>query len=758
LELYQTGDAHDETVTLRGIYEEPIWPGNPHFLISPFELCHYAIKVYDSASDRLIYSRDFDTMFAEYRTTTPAIEGTKKVFETAPRLPCPKKPARVSIERRDKQNVLSSIYTLNIDPSDYHIVRESADQGDWTFEVQKTGDPHDRVDLAFLAEGYTAADRDKFKADVERMTNFLFTVEPYKGLRDKFNVYGVFRPSAERGVDEPRQHSYKSTALGAGYNAFDLDRYLLTEEIHTMHRMAAQVPYDTIVVLVNTPRYGGGSICLDYCIASADHSTSPRIFVHEFGHSFADLADEYIGTVAYNNMYPPGVEPLEANITELLDPKHVKWQRFLSPGIALPTSTGKSELRAVEDELSAFQKDAKAQITAALANGSAYDELMLATDKLTAREHEIQTRLDKAKAYVAEVATKVGAFEGAGYMAKGMYRPQQFCWMGTAGPDGQFCVVCQQAIHQMIDYYSADSISQASSVPLLAYCPLPIANADGSSTNPEPIHVEKIPDALREEYHINPFYKKCTVLNGIPIIGSENVSDYAFLECAWTLDHLLQGRTMTHDALVKSKVRVGIIAATEYTMDIPENQNPRMMSNAAFNDRRSRGLGGLPLATCAEENLLNLRGDPYRRENITIHEFSHTVASAIRRQDRQWYERLRTAFNDAKARGDYGNSYAITNEQEYWAEGAQCWFDCANPRNAGGASNRAELKAKDAALAGLLTEVYGDTDWRYKKTTDRPDAADTGHLSGLDRAKMPIFDYNNSPRIQAAAKPAEPAK
>src|SRR5262249_32092494 len=153
-----------------------------------------------------------------------------------------------------------------------------------------------------------------------------------------------------------------------------------------------------------------------------------------------------------------------------------------------------------------------------------------------------------------------------------------------------------------IDYFSADSISQSSPTPLLAYDPLPIAGADGTSTDPDPIHVEIIPDALREEYHINPFYKKYTVLNGIPIIGSENVSDHAFLECAWTLDHLLHGRTMAHDALVKSKVRVGIIAATEYTMDIPENQNPRMMSNAAYNDRRSRGLGGLPLATCGEEN------------------------------------------------------------------------------------------------------------------------------------------------------------
>jgi hypothetical protein len=189
-------------------------------------------------------------------------------------------------------------------------------------------------------------------------------------------------------------------------------------------------------------------------------------------------------------------------------------------------------------------------------------------------------------------------------------------------------------------------------------------------------------------------------------------------------------------------------------MDIPENQNPRMMAKGAFNDQRSRGLGGLPFTTCAEENLLNLRGDHYNRENITIHEFSHTVASAIRRQNREWYDRLRDAYDQAIKRGDYGTSYAATNEQEYWAEGAQCWFDCANARNAGGASNRDQLKAKDAPLAALLTEVYGDEPWRYVKTMNRP-ADEVSHLAGIDRAKMPAFNLANSPRIQAETKAAE---
>jgi hypothetical protein len=290
-----------------------------------------------------------------------------------------------------------------------------------------------------------------------------------------------------------------------------------------------------------------------------------------------------------------------------------------------------------------------------------------------------------------------------------------------------------------------------------SYTPLPSIDEHGVETPGQPIHVASIPDSLRKEYRLDPFYKKYAAIVGIPIIGSEEVSDYAFLECAWTLDHLLHGRTMAHDALLKSKVRVGIIAVTEYTMDIPENQRPDMIARGAYNDRRSRGLGGRRFTTCAEENLLNLSGDHYVRENITIHEFSHTVASCIRSANPDWYSRLQEAYKQAKERGDYGNSYAITNEQEYWAEGAQCWFDAANPRNAGGAASRDQLKAKDPALAALLAEVYGDGPWRYVKPANRP-ANETLHLEGLDPSKMPAFDVRKSPRVQAAEKASGAAR
>ena len=405
LDVYQVGDAKEETIALENIYEEPIWPENPKALIPPFEACHYEIKVFDAASNRLIFAHDFDGLFGEYQTTTPAINGIKRVFPRSIRFPEPKNKVHVVIERRDKKLVLQPLFKLDVDPSDYHIVRESVDRGDWTFQQQKMGDPHDKVDLAFLAEGYTAAEKDKFKADVEKFSNALFSFEPYKENRDRFNIYGVFRASPEAGMDQPRQHSYKATALGASYNTFDTDRYLTIQDDMAIYRMAAQVPHDTIVVLVNTPRYGGGGITMDVCVTSTDNVTSPRIFVHEFGHSFAALADEYVGDVAYNDMYPVGIEPLEVNITRMLDPQNIKWKQFLTPGVALPTQpAGRG------------------------------------------------------------VATKVvGAFEGAGYLAKGMYRPQQYCIMGNVGPDNSFCVVCQYGIKRMIDYFAPPGAQTAPS-------------------------------------------------------------------------------------------------------------------------------------------------------------------------------------------------------------------------------------------------------------------------------------------------------
>jgi hypothetical protein len=453
-DLYQTGDAKDEIVTLDQIYQEGIWPESRTHLIDPFTYGRYAVKLYDVASNRLIYSRGFDTTFAEYKTTTPALNGVKRVFERSVRVPHPKRPFIFVIESRDKLHLLHPLFSQAVDPSDYHIIREATAAGGFIYEAQKSGDPHEKVDLAFIAEGYAAEDRDKFKADVDRLSAYLFTVEPYKSAKDRFNIRGVFHPSAERAMDEPRQRVYKKTLLNASFNAFDLDRYMLIEEDHRMHEIAAEVPYDAIIVLVNSKRYGGGSIGFDYCVSTVDNTVSPQVLVHELGHSFAGLADEYYTSeVSYNDFYPKGVEPLEPNITALLDPANIKWKDLLSPGLALPTEYGKEKIEALMAERRKNREEQARAVEDARKKGAGEAGLKKIETKYRDADKALAKKIEAVRVEYASLEDKVGAFEGAGYTAKGLYRPMIYCIM-ISSPKGEFCRVCQQAISRMINYFS----------------------------------------------------------------------------------------------------------------------------------------------------------------------------------------------------------------------------------------------------------------------------------------------------------------
>jgi hypothetical protein len=453
INFYMVGDAKEENIITQSIYQEDLWPESKINLTNPFNYGHYFIKVYEVASNRLIYAKGFDCQFGEYKTTTPALNGVKKVFQRSIHIPWPKRPVNVVFEVRDRKNILHPLVVETIDPDDYHHLRESGKTGDYIFEVVKSGNPAEKVDLVFLAEGYTAEDRDKFVGDVKRFTDYLFETEPYKSQQDKFNLYGVFRASAERGLDEPRQKAYKNTVLKASFNAFDLDRYMLTEEGFLLREIAAEVPYDTIVVLVNSQRYGGGGIYNDYCLTTVDHPSSKRVFLHEFGHSFAGLADEYYTSdVAYNDFYPKGVEPLEPNITALLDPENLKWKDLVSPGVKIPTEYGKEELEKLQVERRTnFQEMTKA-IDEAKEKNWKEAEIKKIEKRFRNKDKAIQIKIQEVQKKYSYLEDKVGAFEGAGYSSKGLYRPMMSCLM-ISSPKQEFCKVCQQAIQQMIDYY-----------------------------------------------------------------------------------------------------------------------------------------------------------------------------------------------------------------------------------------------------------------------------------------------------------------
>ncbi|TRZ88026.1 hypothetical protein D4R89_08850 [bacterium] len=456
VDLYLTGDAREELVTIDHIYQEGIWPETPTRLVEPFENGRFAVKVYDVASNRLIYSRGFDSMFGEYKTTTPALNGLKRVFNRSVRVPYPRRPVLFVIEARDRKNILHPLFTETVDPSDYHIITETTSGGAIIYEALKNGPPRKSVDLVFVAEGYTAEDKDKFRSDVDRFTGRLFEIEPYRSAKAVFNVTGIMRPSPERAMDEPRQGAYKKTGLNASFNAFDLDRYMLIEDGHRLREVAAEVPYDAIVGMVNSKRYGGGGIYNDYCVTTVDNERSKAVFVHEFGHSFAGLADEYYASdVSYNDFYPKGVEPLEPNITALLDPRRVKWADLLSPGIQVPTEYGKERIEALQAEARKILQEAARDVESAKAKGLSEKEIKKIQERSAQAVKDIQAKIEAVRKEYASVADKVGVFEGAGYASKGLFRPMVDCLM-ISSPKQEFCLVCRRAITRMVDYYTGN--------------------------------------------------------------------------------------------------------------------------------------------------------------------------------------------------------------------------------------------------------------------------------------------------------------
>jgi hypothetical protein len=256
---------------------------------------------------------------------------------------------------------------------------------------------------------------------------------------------------------------------------------------------------------------------------------------------------------------------------------------------------------------------------------------------------------------------------------------------------------------------------------------------------------------LQQKLHLSPFYQKSLNDHGLWIISSEKPSDFALHEAAWIVDHVLANRDDLREALIKKNVRIVVMAASEFTTDVPEHANLRAPKDTKlpakqYWDKRARGLGGTrtdPLTSCGEENLLNLKGDPYRGENILIHEFAHIIMNiAIRNTDPELHKKITENWKSARDEGLWKNTYAITDDNEYFAECVQSWFDCNAKNNPAhnDIETRDKLKKYDPRMAELLSQVFRDNEWRYTPTTARPD---TPHLIGFDRATAPVFTWRN---------------
>jgi len=458
LDYFHTGDAKEEWITVDQVYEQGTWAGSQRNLVDNFDNGRYYAKIYDSSSGQLLFSKGFDSYFGEYKTTNQALKGIKRAYHETILIPYPKKNIRFTLEVRNRENILLPLFSQEIDPSSVSIIKENLDKKVKIFEIRKNGSPHEKVDIAFIAEGYTSEEEEKVEADLKRFTEIFFNHEPYKTYKDRFNIYGVFKPSEESGCDEPRPGIFKNTALNATFNSLGSERYLLTEDNKSLRDIAAHVPYDTLFIMINHKRYGGGGIYNLYCTFTVDNQWYEYLFLHEFGHSFAGLADEYYtSSVAYNEFYPRGVEPAEPNITAFLDPKSLKWKDSLTPHIEIPTPWEKENFDKMDLAYQKIRREINEKITRMKrekAPQAEVEKVEQESDRLS-RDHakKVDDHFSKSR-----FRDKVGVFEGAGYSAKGLYRPMLDCLMFTKGKK-PFCKVCEQAVVRVIKYYSEFSKS-----------------------------------------------------------------------------------------------------------------------------------------------------------------------------------------------------------------------------------------------------------------------------------------------------------
>ena len=304
-----SGDAKTQAAAIQQLREEPVWAGPRRNLIDRFEYGGYYINVYDKASNKLIYSRGFNTLFEEWRTTEQAKHEVQS-WNNSASIPFPKSKVIVEITARDRSDMkFHSLMKTEVDPTSIFIDRGKL-KDNRVVEIQKKGDSKEKVDLVFVAEGYTEAEEDKFIEDAKRFMEALFKTAPYDQRRDDFNVWAVAVDSEESGTDYSGKGIYKNTALNTGYYTFGVDRYLTTQDMKPIRDAVWNVPTDAIFLLINADTYGGGGMYNFYACGTAGHPKTPEVFTHEFGHSFAGLGDEYYSSeVAYSDFYNMSFEP-----------------------------------------------------------------------------------------------------------------------------------------------------------------------------------------------------------------------------------------------------------------------------------------------------------------------------------------------------------------------------------------------------------------------------------------------------------------
>ncbi len=438
VDYHHTGRAGQEIFSLDRVVSDGPWAGSRTRLLDDTNLGPYFFEVREPDTGRQLYSRGYASIYGEWETTAEA-EAMHRTFHESLRFPWPLSPVDVVVKKRNATNVFEEVWRVSVDPADPAVVPVRRPPAGRVWSILETGDPATKVDLLILGDGYTEAELPGFHADARRLTDALFDHEPFRTRRADFNVRALDLPTAESGVNRPQSGLFRRTPIGTEYNIFGSERYILTLDNRALRDIAASAPYEFLVILVNDEQYGGGGILRDQATVAAHTEFADYVFVHEFGHHFAGLADEYYSSdVAYATGDAHLVEPWEPNITALHDPAALKWRDRVDDATPLPTPWAKAEFEAHAEAI-------RAERRALIERGAPEREF----DALFTRQQAWETRFLAGM----EHSGQVGAFEGAGYQATGLYRPEVDCIMFTRNDVG-FCSVCRAAIERVIDLYA----------------------------------------------------------------------------------------------------------------------------------------------------------------------------------------------------------------------------------------------------------------------------------------------------------------
>ncbi|HPN38072.1 MAG TPA: M64 family metallopeptidase [Melioribacteraceae bacterium] len=390
-DYYRTGNDKSEIISFDEMFEEEKWYGSKINLLDNLGFGKYCVKVIDKKSKNVIFSKGYASLFGEWQTTDEA-KYLNRTFSESVSFPMPKDSFIVELYSRDKKNNFSKIFEYVSSPNNYFIKKNNKYNFD-KFAIHESGNINEKLDILFVAEGYTKDEKEQFVSDCKRFSDYLFTIEPFKEMKDKINIWVLESFSKDSGTDIPADNIWKNTLTNCTFYTFDSERYLMTYDYKSVCDVVANAPHDQIVLLVNTEKYGGGGIYNYYLTVAGKNTQSNKIFIHEFGHALAGLGDEYYTSdVAYEGFYPLDVEPWEANLTTMVNFES-KWKSLIDKNTPIPTPIDEN------------------------------------------------------------YKNTLGAFEGGGYISKGVFRPTFDSIMKSLSSDS-FNLPSRIAIKKVIENYS----------------------------------------------------------------------------------------------------------------------------------------------------------------------------------------------------------------------------------------------------------------------------------------------------------------